>query len=874
MRILAMVLIGLLAVACQTTGTSDATVTSEPMSIEAARQVSADFKKIDFVPPPRTANDLRAQFSRLVTYTENPIPTDCSDQLLERERDFVALRDDATSLPIEFNRRISPAEWRPYGTIVKRVGHEAEDQMSAGRFDLAIELLEDTLVQFDGVNGFPITRTTLVSKQVRIFARLGDLKTARERQQEFKQLWTHERARDWIGRSEWNSQTASINAELAFANGDMPSAEQHFREAIVANRGSASVYGYLNEADMHAGLVRTLILQGRLPEAEAASRQALESLRYTPGSRANKASAVVALALVYLEQGRPADAEFVARTAINMFESDCAAPGSLGLTAARKTLIQVLAQQKKWAAVLTEIGTAKSALEGHPDVFQRELGGMLERAEAELHGGAGETARRLLEKMRATAVAEHGDDGYQVAEIDALTVLLLARSGNSDAAMPIFNAAIATLLEKGSAVDTIIGAAGRRGRIINGYVGTLRRFVEKGQRTVAGIDAVSEMLRVTAFHREAKVSQALSAGYLRASVNDPDLAGLIRQEQDISEETRAVGDILAYVSSAQGGTNAYGSATNLQERLETLRLARQSLRGEILERFPDFAALTTPSPMTVDAMRANLAPGQALIVFHVAEDVTYAWALPADGGDMAFALVPVKRDDLADMVDELREAVDPGYLQTLSDIPRFNVELAHKLYKTLLEPLMAGWKDAKELVVVANGPLGALPFSMLVTKPGKAEDGRLLFSGYRRVAWLGRDVGVTSLPSVNALKNLGGAGSAVAASRPFAGFGDPYFSADQAAKAQDPKAVQVASRGFALRSAPLTRTVDSADLTALPRLPDTRDEITCSRQVAGRGRGAGRLSGRTGERGHGKIRRPLRIQGAVVLRRMAWCRVI
>lgn len=823
MRILSMVLIGSLAAACQTARTSNTTATPESMSIEAARQVSADFKKIDFVPPPRTANDLRAQFSQLSYYAESPIPNDCSDQLMERERDFVALRDDATSLPYQFNRRISPSEWRPYGRIVKRVGHEAEVQMSAGRFDLAIELLEDTLAQFDYVDGFPVTRSTLVSKQVRIFARLGDLEKARERQKEFEQLWTHERARNLIGRSEWYSQTTSINAELAFANGELRSAEQHFRKAIVIASGFG--YGSLNEADMHAGLVRTLILQGRLPEAEVASRDALESLRSTSGLRASKASAVVALALVYLEQGRPADAEFVARTAINMFEADCAAPGSLGLTAARKTLVQVLAQQKKWSDVLTEISTAKSALKGHPDLFQRELGGMLERAEAELYGGERETARRLLEKMRAAAVAEHGDNSYQVAETDALTALLFARSGNLDTAMPIFIAAIPALLEKGSSVDTIIGAAGRRGRIINGYVDTLRRFVEKGQRTVAGIDAVSEMLRVTAFHREARVGQALRAGYLRASVKDPDLADLIRQEQDISEETRAVGDILAYVSSGQAGVKAYGSSAGLQDRLETLRLARQSLRGNILERFPDFAALTTPSPMTVDAMRANLAPGQALIVFHVAEDVTYAWALPANGGDAAFALVHLARDDLADMVDELRDAVDPGILQTLSDIPRFDVDLAHKLYKRLLKPLETGWKDAKELVVVANGPLGALPFSMLVTKPGKAEDGRLLFSGYRRVAWLGRDFGVTYLPSVNSLKNFGGTGNAVAPNRPFAGFGDPYFSVGQAARALDPKAVQVASRGFTLRSAPLTRTVDSADLTALPGLPDTRDEI-------------------------------------------------
>jgi CHAT domain-containing protein len=64
------------------------------------------------------------------------------------------------------------------------------------------------------------------------------------------------------------------------------------------------------------------------------------------------------------------------------------------------------------------------------------------------------------------------------------------------------------------------------------------------------------------------------------------------------------------------------------------------------------------------------------------------------------------------------------------------------------------------------------------------------------------------------------------------GFGDPYFSKEQASAAlravQDEMApVQVASRGVPLhrRAMPRTDHVDSAELAILPRLPDTADEL-------------------------------------------------
>jgi CHAT domain-containing protein len=67
---------------------------------------------------------------------------------------------------------------------------------------------------------------------------------------------------------------------------------------------------------------------------------------------------------------------------------------------------------------------------------------------------------------------------------------------------------------------------------------------------------------------------------------------------------------------------------------------------------------------------------------------------------------------------------------------------------------------------------------------------------------------------------------------PLIGFGDPLFSAEQAAEAarQDEGRLEIASvdqRGHSIqhRALPQTRGIDSADLAQLPRLPDTAEEL-------------------------------------------------
>ena len=87
-----------------------------------------------------------------------------------------------------------------------------------------------------------------------------------------------------------------------------------------------------------------------------------------------------------------------------------------------------------------------------------------------------------------------------------------------------------------------------------------------------------------------------------------------------------------------------------------------------------------------------------------------------------------------------------------------------------------------------------------------------------------------SLPSVASLVALRGTTRQASQGEAFFGFGDPWFSAEQAAVGEMELTTQVAAldtRGLRLqrRFAPRTREVDSAEIDKLPRLSETAEEV-------------------------------------------------
>ena len=157
------------------------------------------------------------------------------------------------------------------------------------------------------------------------------------------------------------------------------------------------------------------------------------------------------------------------------------------------------------------------------------------------------------------------------------------------------------------------------------------------------------------------------------------------------------------------------------------------------------------------------------------------------------------------------------------------MKLAHELYEDLLAPVSSGWKNAKSLIVVTNGALGLLPLGILVREPmATAHNAELKFTDYRRVSWLARTHATVQVPSVSALRTLRQLPSGPPTREPLIGFGDPLFSAAQALEASQEagrSSSQDLSKQSRRRALAGTDRFESAELSLLPRLPETAEEL-------------------------------------------------
>jgi CHAT domain-containing protein len=376
--------------------------------------------------------------------------------------------------------------------------------------------------------------------------------------------------------------------------------------------------------------------------------------------------------------------------------------------------------------------------------------------------------------------------------------------------------------------DTTVVAA-RRERlqdIVEAYIDLLART-----RKDAGTDMAGETFRLADAVRGQSVQRALAASSARMSVKDPALSELIRKEQDLTMQVNALLGTLNNTLALPASERDQQGVSAINATIERTRAERNGARNEIARRFPSYADLIDPKPPTLESVREALRPGEAMLSFYFGNFASFVWAVPKDG-PAVFAPIGVTVGAIETKVRRLREALETQ-APTLEELPAFDVALAHELYSLLLAPVEPAWKPAKSLIVVTNGALGLLPLSLLPTAPADVKKGDgPLFAGYRDVAWLARSHAVTIVPSSAALRTLRQLPPASDKREPLIGFGDPYFSAEQALQAEreEQKPIQVASldvRGLPMHRRAVVRTsaVDSAELSRLPRLPDTADEL-------------------------------------------------
>lgn len=811
-------------------------------------------------PPPRSINDITRMLGdyrqqddlvrRLRQVADAPEPSE-GDPALRFEfywrRGLAAGELGRVPQQIADLRRAVEVGSPGSGPYARALRHLAQAERLGGNFLAARAYLDEAVRQIPAGN--PGQMTGAYAQIVSVASQVGDFETARQALQSLEAAIDRlRRGKQWAARSHaWLANYEKARGDLFAMAGQAVEAEAAYRRSLneselarATGQGVPSPMLELHADDVSSpgreGLLRSLaqvlMAQGKLLEAEAMARRAVEQTL----QRAGRASPDIGrglrlLAIIIAEQGRYEESARLADAALAAVLESGAAPDSIVAVAARRSTIAAqvaLGNDRRALEIFDEVNRL---LQPNPQLAEQLRKGDLDIVLAWLRTGRPEPAERMAAGMLAALQRHPGEHALRIAEVEAFLAMARADQGRQEEALAGFRRAVPPLIERvRRELDAQNGGLRRQQRLQIVLERYIRLLAEMRERGLLGAAAADEAFALADEARGSAVQLALTRSAARAAVKDPRLAELARQEQDAQRRISALGELLSQLLAAAPEQQLPAIQARIREDIEALRATRERIRREIGERFPDYAQLVDPPPVDIARLRQLLRADEVLVAWYFGRQGGYVWAIRGDGA-VRFVPLPLGRAEVAEQVGQLRRALNPEIV-TVDEIPPFDVALAEGLYRQLLGPVAELLEGAGTLLAVPHGELGSLPLSLLVTRPvGQPAGGGPLFSGYRQVPWLMRRLAVAQLPSVTALASLRRLPPAAGGRRPFVGFGDPLFSLEQAR--QSPGLASAGTRrgrSLHLRSVPRTHLVDSAALAMLPRLPETADEI---REIAG-----------------------------------------
>ena len=646
---------------------------------------------------------------------------------------------------------------------------------------------------------------------------------------------------------------------------------------------------------------RMLRDQGKTQAASALGWRALEVQERESGPN-NRLVVIYLQELItaMLNTARYARAEPLLRRAISILDGtdDPASEKALLMVRLLDGLSLSLVEQKRYkkaVPVLERAATIAGTLSDRAPWWKQRF--LARSAEVFLQTGDVANAKHMLSAAMETALKAYKEDSIVVARLLRQAGRIALESGKLNDAKKFLSRALSSLKNRfgddhlevvetqilhGTAVNRLLP---KSGAIPHGFPGpdaieALKRHATRsaGGRTaedhktrrkvreLAGmmIEMVTGtghlgfldvwLFDIAQLAHVASAGKAIADMAARFASGDGRLAELVRARQDAVARWKTLDQVLSTETGEEQDQTAAIAET--RTRLSALAQRITEIDATLIREFPNYAELADLG--FTDWKNLALKENELLLFYMIGEKASALWFFSGGRRALARRLVPIGREELEVNIAELRSGLDSSDMQSLADLPDFDLALAHKLYTKLLGSVALDLNyfrnqssgKLKHLIIVPDGPLASLPFNLLVTeKPAQKKPG---FNAYRKAAWLNKQFAISVLPSVSALKALRTVAKPAGGKRAFLGIGDPLLrdhpkaagtagtESTRSARRSTRSAWASWSRGSTRRVdvATLFRRGELADVDAvrnLAPLPDTADELGALAEAMGVG---------------------------------------
>ncbi|MEZ5709173.1 MAG: CHAT domain-containing tetratricopeptide repeat protein [Blastomonas sp.] len=356
----------------------------------------------------------------------------------------------------------------------------------------------------------------------------------------------------------------------------------------------------------------------------------------------------------------------------------------------------------------------------------------------------------------------------------------------------------------------------------------------------------------------ASAARVLAQSAARLSTGDGPLAGLLREQQTLSDELVKLERRLTAASISSPlvprGSNEDDSG-RIQDRIGEVTTRLGEIDKAVLRDFPDYFAYAAPSTPTILDTQQAMASDEAVLLIRPSEGDVHVFLITR--WDAAWHRVKGAAAEVDRLVAGLRCDLDPetcnkagpdstrGGMRSTGSAAWTEAEIANwigygfdrnaawRLYDMLIAPIADVMDqqneylpDVRKIYTVASGSIASLPLGVLLTEKPADNGTDAIGAVFRDAPWLANRYTLVTLPSVASLQ-VRAPPPVQEASLQLSGYGDPVL-----ADAQTGSTTARSGLGVFSATRDVTR-ADPGEIRKLKSLPGSRRELNALAELFG-----------------------------------------